>query len=247
MLRPPRSSRLPHSASRSPPAPCRKRRADRSRPRPHRVARVAHGTRDWQPPVVDSTPDDPFETSVYRGLALLTHTRDSLPAYVGGNAELHELPPRRRAPRRTRRRSSASFARFPEIHGSQRRRRADRGSHQLLLHAKPRRIEAAAATAARCRTSSRISRSSRGAFRTASTCAARECAKMPALTGDSTRGRPLFVDNCARCHGNDGAGMGTHSRALGPEVVQHRRVDGAPGARGLVHSPQHAVRSPGHR
>src|SRR5438094_3702221 len=39
----------------------------------------------WQPPVVDSTPDDPFEVSVLRGLALISHTRDSLPAYVGGN------------------------------------------------------------------------------------------------------------------------------------------------------------------
>src|SRR4029078_3225254 len=39
----------------------------------------------WQAPVVDSTPDDPYEMSVYRGLALITHTRDSLPSYVGGN------------------------------------------------------------------------------------------------------------------------------------------------------------------
>src|SRR5689334_10612294 len=49
-----------------------------------RAAGRAWNPDTWQPPVVDSTPDDPFETSVYRGLALLTHTRDSLPAYVGG-------------------------------------------------------------------------------------------------------------------------------------------------------------------
>ena len=36
----------------------------------------------WKPPVVDSTPDDPLEASVYRGLALVTQTRDSLKAYV---------------------------------------------------------------------------------------------------------------------------------------------------------------------
>ena len=37
----------------------------------------------WQAPVVDSTPDDPYETAVYRGLALITHTKDSLPGYNG--------------------------------------------------------------------------------------------------------------------------------------------------------------------
>ena len=40
-------------------------------------------------------------------------------------------------------------------------------------------------------------------------------AKMPDLVGDSTRGRSLFVDNCARCHGNDGAGSGLDSRRYG--------------------------------
>src|SRR4029077_2761572 len=39
----------------------------------------------WKPPAVDSTPKDPYGVSVYRGLALVTHTRDSLPTYVGGN------------------------------------------------------------------------------------------------------------------------------------------------------------------
>src|SRR6185312_1433362 len=39
----------------------------------------------WQPPVVDSTPDDPYETSVYRGLAIITHVRDSLPGYTNSN------------------------------------------------------------------------------------------------------------------------------------------------------------------
>src|ERR1041384_8214457 len=54
------------------------------------AASQARTGRGWNPdtyraPVVDSTPDDAYATSVYRGLALLTHTRDSLPAYVGGS------------------------------------------------------------------------------------------------------------------------------------------------------------------
>lgn len=32
--------------------------------------------------------------------------------------------------------------------------------------------------------------------------------KMPALSGDSARGKVLFTENCTRCHGTDGAGMG---------------------------------------
>src|SRR5215212_159011 len=50
-----------------------------------KIASRAWSAETWRAPVVDSTPDDPYETSVYRGLALLTHTRDSLPTYVGGN------------------------------------------------------------------------------------------------------------------------------------------------------------------
>src|SRR5262249_17466343 len=54
------------------------------------AAQAQRAARTWNPdtykaPVVDSTPDDPYEASAYRGLALLTHTRDSLPNYVGGS------------------------------------------------------------------------------------------------------------------------------------------------------------------
>jgi thiosulfate dehydrogenase len=41
--------------------------------------------------------------------------------------------------------------------------------------------------------------------------------KMPSLVGDSTRGRALFTDNCARCHGNNGAGMGPIPALWGPQ------------------------------
>ena len=40
--------------------------------------------------------------------------------------------------------------------------------------------------------------------------------KMPPLTGDSARGRGLFVNNCARCHGDQGAGMGPFPALWGP-------------------------------
>jgi thiosulfate dehydrogenase len=41
-------------------------------------------------------------------------------------------------------------------------------------------------------------------------------AKMPPHAGDSARGRTVFVNNCARCHGNTGAGMGPIPALWGP-------------------------------
>ena len=42
-------------------------------------------------------------------------------------------------------------------------------------------------------------------------------AKMPPMTGDSLRGRRLFTDNCVRCHGNNGAGLGPIPALWGPQ------------------------------
>src|SRR4029077_4656865 len=57
-------------------------------------------------------------------------------------------------------------------------------------------------------------------------------AKLPALTGDSMRGRPLFTENCARCHGSDGAGMapafpalwGPKSFSIGASMARQERA-----------------------
>ena len=54
---------------------------------------------------------------------------------------------------------------------------------------------------------------------------------MPDLIGDSARGRALFVDNCARCHGNDGAGLGSipalwgsRSFSIGASMARQERA-----------------------
>ncbi|HEX5633641.1 MAG TPA: hypothetical protein VFX50_10440, partial [Gemmatimonadales bacterium] len=41
-----------------------------------------YGLPGWQPPSLDSIPDDSLGASIRRGLALLRHTRDSLPQYA---------------------------------------------------------------------------------------------------------------------------------------------------------------------
>jgi hypothetical protein len=68
--------------------------------------------------------------------------------------------------------------------------------------------------------------------------------KMPKLVGDSGRGRGIFVNNCARCHQQRRLGHGDRSGALGTQLVQHWRIDGAAGTRGVVHQKQHAARPP---
>jgi thiosulfate dehydrogenase len=55
--------------------------------------------------------------------------------------------------------------------------------------------------------------------------------KMLNLTGDSVRGRTVFTTNCARCHGNDGAGMGAfpalwgaRSFSIGASMARQERA-----------------------
>lgn len=161
----------------------------------------------WQPPVVDSTPDDQFEASVYRGLALITHTRDSLPAYVGGtlNCTSCHLDEGRRpnaAP------LAGAYARFPKY--------MDRSGAVVPIEDRVNYCFTRSLAGSKLPSDSRemqdivayLSFISKG-VPTGEHVHGEGLAKMPDLVGDSTRGRSLFVDNCARCHGNDGAGLGS--------------------------------------
>ena len=146
------------------------------------------------------------------------------------HAELHELSSRRRAPRRTPRRSSARSRAFPNTWiAAAPSCRSRIASTTASREASPDR--SFRPTAARCRTSSPISSFiSRG---------------VP--TGEHVRGeghaedagarrrldarRALFVDNCARCHGNDGAGMGpipalwgARSFSIGASMARQERA-----------------------
>jgi thiosulfate dehydrogenase len=160
----------------------------------------------WQPPLVDSTPDDPFETAVYRGLALLTHTRDSLPAYVGGslNCTSCHLDEGRRA-------NAAPlvgvFARYPKF--------MDRSSAVVPIEDRVNYCFTRSLAGSKLPPDSRemqdivaylafISRD----VPTGEHVVGEGMPKMPPLMGDSLHGHSIFTDNCARCHGTDGAGMG---------------------------------------
>jgi len=160
----------------------------------------------WRPPAIDSTPDDPLEQSVLRGLALLTNTRDSLPAYVGGalNCTSCHLDAGRNTKSAT---LLGVFARYP--------RSMDRTGAVVPIEDRVNYCFTRSLAGSKLPSDSRemqdivayLAFISRG-VPNGEHMRAEGMPKMPNLVGDSSRGRALFVDNCARCHGSDGSGMG---------------------------------------
>jgi thiosulfate dehydrogenase len=170
----------------------------------------------WRPPVVDSTPDDPYEVAVARGLALFTQTRDSLPKYVGGslNCASCHLDEGRRS---TAAPLTGVFARFPKF--------LDRSGAVVPIEDRVNYCFTRSLAGSKLPVDSRemqdivayLAFISRGVpygehFHMEG------MPKMPAeLVGDSSRGHALFTDNCARCHSGDGSGMGPIPALWGPK------------------------------
>jgi thiosulfate dehydrogenase len=169
----------------------------------------------WQAPVVDSTPDDPYETSVYRGLAILTHTRDSLRSYVGGNlnctsCHLEEGRRANAAP------LVGVFARYPKY--------MDRSGAVVPIEDRINYCFTRSLAGSKLPSDSRemqdivayLAFISQG-VPNGEHVRGESMPKMPALKGDSMLGHALFTDNCARCHGNNGSGMGVIPALWGPK------------------------------
>ena len=160
----------------------------------------------YKPPVVDSTPDDPLEASIYRGLALVTHTRDSLPNYVGGNLNCTSchLDEGRRPDAAT---LVGVVARYPRF--------VDRAGAVIPIEDRVNYCMTRSLAGTKLPHDSRemadivayLSYISRG-VPVGEHVKGEGMPKMPALSGDSATGRRLFSENCTRCHGENGAGMG---------------------------------------
>jgi thiosulfate dehydrogenase len=160
----------------------------------------------WKAPTVDSSADDPLETSVYRGLALITQTRDSLRAFVGGNlnctsCHLEEGRRGNAAP------LIGVFARYPQY--------MSRSGAVVPIEDRINYCFTRSLAGSKLPPDSRemqdivayLSFISRG-VPNGEHVRAEGMPKMPSLIGDSARGRPLFLENCSRCHGVGGGGMG---------------------------------------
>ncbi len=180
-----------------------------------RSATKAYNPETWQPPVVDSTPDDQLAASVYRGLALVTHTRDSLPAFVGGNlvctsCHLDEGRRPNAIP------LMGVMARFPKY--------MDRTGAVVPIEDRINYCFTRSLSGSRLPSDSRemqdivayLAYISKG-VPTGEHVRGEGLPSMPKLIGDQALGKKLFTNNCARCHGNDGAGIGPVPALWGPK------------------------------
>jgi len=189
-------------------------RVDTSSASGQRTATRSWNPDNWQPPVVDSTPDDPYEVSVYRGLAIMTHVRDSLPEYTGSNLNCTSchLDEGRRPNAMP---LAGVFARFPHY--------VDRVGAVVPLEDRINYCFTRSLAGSKLPPDSRemqdivayLNFISRG-VPTGEHVRGEGLPKLPMLSSDSARGRRLYVDNCARCHGSNGAGMGPIPALWGP-------------------------------
>lgn len=183
----------------------------------------------WAPPPVDSTPDDPFEVAVYRGLALLTHTRDSLPKYVGANlnctsCHLDEGRRPNSAP------LAGVYARYPRF--------IDRAAAVVPLEDRVNYCFTRSLAGSKLPNDSRemqdmlayLAFLSRG-VPMGSHLAEEGMPRMPTDLGDTTRGAEVYRTTCARCHGADGGGMlkvpalwGPKSYSVGASMARQERA-----------------------
>jgi thiosulfate dehydrogenase len=160
-------------------------------------------------------PDGPLGSSIRRGLALVEHTPDSLPAYVGGNLRCTSCH-LERGTRPNAAPLTGVHGRFPKY--------IDRSGAVVPIEDRVNycftRSLAGRALPPRSREMvdivAYLAFISRG-LPVGGHVPGEGMPKMPALVSDSGRGRVLFASNCARCHGADGAGLAAVPALWGPK------------------------------
>ena len=174
-------------------------------------------------------PDGPLGTSIRRGLALIEHTPDSLPAYVGGNLRCTSC----HLDRGTRSNAAPLTGvhnRFPKY--------IDRSGAVVPLEDRVNYCftRSLAGRALPARSREMVDIVAYLAFISQGTPAGGHVAgegmpKMVALASDSGRGHVLFTASCVRCHGADGAGIavvpalwGARSFSVGASMARVERA-----------------------
>ena len=169
----------------------------------------------WSPAVVDSTPDDPFEAAVFRGLALLVHTKDSLPRYVGSNLSCTSchLDEGRRANAAP---LTGVYARYPKY--------IDRAAAVVPIEDRVNYCFTRSLAGSRLPNDSRemqdivayLAYISRG-VPVGGRVRGEGMPTMTPLAGDSARGVAVYAERCAVCHGPEGAGVAPAPALWGPK------------------------------
>ncbi len=169
---------------------------------------VTFDVNSWRPPADSEIPNDTLGSSIRRGIALMTHTTDSLPAFAPGriNCTNCHLEGGRNAEAGSLAGSHARFPKYMERTGAV-IALSDRINYCFtrslagnMLPAGSREMEDIMAYLAFI---------SRGVPVGMKVPGADGLVKMPGdFVGDTTRGKALFVTTCATCHGAQGEGQG---------------------------------------
>lgn len=169
---------------------------------------VTFDAESWRPPADSEIPNDTLGSSIRRGIALMTHTTDSLPAFAPGriNCTNCHLEGGRNAEAGSLAGSHARFPKYMERTGAV-IALSDRINYCFtrslagnMLPAGSREMEDIMAYLAFI---------SRGVPVGIKVPGADGLTKMPGdIVGDTTRGKTLFATTCVTCHGPQGEGQG---------------------------------------
>ena len=185
---------------------------------------------DYTPPPDSVIPNDELGASIRRGLALFTHTTDSLPRHARGALQCSSCHIDA-----GRRRDAASlagvYARFPKY--------MDRSDAVIPLEDRINYCFTRSLAGSRLPTDSREMQDIVAYLAFISTGVATGAhvtgegmPKMPKLTGDSARGAALFAITCIACHGPQGQGnppaipalWGPRSYSIGASMAREERA-----------------------
>ena len=185
---------------------------------------------DYTPPPDSLIPNDEYGAAVRRGLALVTHTTDSMPKYAPGSLQCSSCHLDA-----GRRRDAAGlmgvYARFPKY--------MDRTGAVIPVEDRVNYCFTRSLGGSRIPNDSREMRDIVAYLSYISTgvpvgrhVIGEAMPKMPQLTGDSARGAALFATTCVACHGPEGQGnpplipalWGPKSFSIGASMAREERA-----------------------
>ena len=194
------------------------------------VSLHADGPLDYTPPPDSLIPNDELGASIRRGLALITHTTDSLPQYATGTLQCSSCHIDA-----GRMRDAAGllgvYARFPKY--------MDRTGAVIPIEDRVNYCFTRSLAGNRLPTDSREMQDIVAYLAYISTgvpvgrhVIGEAMPQMPKMTGDSARGAQLFATTCTMCHGPDGQGnppafpalWGPKSFSIGASMAREERA-----------------------